>query len=102
MAINTSAKAYENELKNIHKNNKRVDTDYEVGDKLILNNHAAYKYETLSKGPFLITQCWTNGTIILQCGPTELVIIDVILSHIHLIQKLKILTLKNMYGNFNI
>ena len=31
---------------NIRKNNKRVDHEYKVGDKIMLNNHAAYKYET--------------------------------------------------------
>ena len=34
----------------------------------MINHHAAYKYETPYKGPFLITQCCTNGTVALQCG----------------------------------
>ena len=34
----------------------------------MLNNHAEYKYETSFKGPFLITQCLTNGKVILHCG----------------------------------
>ena len=31
---------------NIHKNIKIVDHDYKVGDKFMLDNHTAYKYET--------------------------------------------------------
>ena len=31
---------------NIRKNIKRVDHDYKVGDKVILNNNADFKYET--------------------------------------------------------
>ena len=32
----------------------------------MLTNHTAYKYETPYKGPFVITQCFTNGTVHLQ------------------------------------
>ena len=32
----------------------------------MLTNHTAYKYETPYKGPFLITQCFTNGVLNLQ------------------------------------
>ena len=38
----------------------------------MLNNHAAQKYETAYKGPFLITQCYTNGTVKLQYGLTQI------------------------------
>ena len=38
----------------------------------MLTNHTAYKYETPYKGPFLITQCFTNGTINLQCGVVQI------------------------------
>ena len=34
----------------------------------MLNNHAAYKYETLYKGQFLIMRCWTNGNVTIQYG----------------------------------
>ena len=34
----------------------------------MIDNHVAYIYETSYRGPFLITQCCTNGTITLQCG----------------------------------
>ena len=30
----------------IGKNSKRVDYDYKFGDKVMLNNKSAYKYET--------------------------------------------------------
>ena len=38
----------------------------------MLKNHAAYKYETPNKGPFMINQCCTNGTVILQCSATKM------------------------------
>ena len=34
----------------------------------MLNNHAEYKYETTYKGPFMITQCYTNGEFVLHYG----------------------------------
>ena len=42
---------------NILKNNKRVDHTYKVGDKVIPDNYAAYKYETPYKVSFVIKQC---------------------------------------------
>ena len=50
----------------------RVDHDYKVGDKVILNNSAAYKYETPYNGPFVIAQCWTNGMGIFQCDAIKI------------------------------
>ena len=38
----------------------------------MLTNHAALKTETPYKGPFLITRCFTNGTVSLQYGPTKI------------------------------
>ena len=38
----------------------------------MLTSHAAYKYETTYMGSFVITQCFTNGTVILQYGATEI------------------------------
>ena len=54
-------------IDNARKNKHRVDYDYKVKDKFIITNHTEYKYETPCKGPFLITQCLTNGTVNLQC-----------------------------------
>ena len=45
---------------NIRNNNKISYHDYKSVDKVMLNSHAAYKYETPDKGPFVITQCWNN------------------------------------------
>ena len=42
---------------NIRENRNRVVHYYKVGDKFILKNHSAYKYETPYKGPFLIARC---------------------------------------------
>ena len=38
----------------------------------MLLNHAAYKYETSYRGPFVITRRFTNGTVMLQCGAIQI------------------------------
>ena len=38
----------------------------------MLDNHTAYKNELLFKGPFVKTQCWSNGTVTLQYFPTKI------------------------------
>ena len=48
--------------------NKIVNHDYKVRDKVMLNTHSTYIKETPYNGLFLITQCWTNGTVALQCS----------------------------------
>ena len=53
---------------NAHENKHRVDYDYKVGDKVMLTKLTAYKYGTPYKGPFLVTHCFTNGTLNLKCG----------------------------------
>ena len=45
---------------NIRKNRNRVDHDYKVVDKVMINNYAAYRYETPYKIPFMKKWCWTN------------------------------------------
>ena len=57
---------------NACKNKHTVDYDYKVGDKVILLNHTAYKYETPYSGTFLITKCFTNGTVMLQYGTVQM------------------------------
>ena len=57
---------------NIHKNRHRVDYDYKVEDNVTLTKHTAYKYKIPCTGPFLITQCFTNGTVNLQCGAIQI------------------------------
>ena len=57
---------------NIRSNKHRAEYDYKVWDKVVLTNHNAYKYGTPYKGYFLITQCFTNDTVNLQCGPTNI------------------------------
>ena len=52
----------------ICENNERVDYDYKVRDKVMLNNHAVYTFEMPYKGPFVITKCLTTITVKLQCG----------------------------------
>ena len=49
-------------------NVNRVEYDYKVGDNVMLENNSAYKCETLYKGPYEITQTWTNVTDTLQIG----------------------------------
>ena len=53
---------------NAHEKIYRVDYDY----KVVLNNHTAYKHETPYKSPFVIKQCFINGTLMLQYGATEI------------------------------
>ena len=48
---------------NTRENKYIFDFDYKVRDKVMLNKHTAYKYETPYKFPFVITQCFTNGTV---------------------------------------
>ena len=38
----------------------------------MLTNHTAYKYKTPYKGPFVITQCFTDGTVMLQHGAIKI------------------------------
>ena len=38
----------------------------------MITKHTKYKYETPYTGPFLITRCFTNGTVELQCGPKQI------------------------------
>ena len=72
MRINTSEKLYKINKDNIHENRNQVDHDYKVGDKVMLNSHALYKYKTPYKGPFVITWCWTNGTVTRKYGPIQI------------------------------
>ena len=37
----------------------------------MLHKHTAYKYETPYTGPFVITRCFTNGTVNLRCGAKQ-------------------------------
>ena len=96
MVINTSEKP------GACKNSRRLDYNHKVGDKVMLNNKNAYRYETPYKGTFDITQCWTNDMVTLKCGTIKLDIIYIALNHIHLIQNLRIISLKMMYDNVNI
>ena len=38
----------------------------------MLTNHTAYKYENPYKGLFVITQCFTNGMVMLQYGAIQI------------------------------
>ena len=38
----------------------------------MLTKHTIYKYETPYKGPFVITQCFTNGAVHLQHGAVQI------------------------------
>ena len=60
---------------NIFKDSKRVDHEYKVRDKNMLNDNIAKKYETPYKVQFVITHCFTNGKVTLQCGPKKVFII---------------------------
>ena len=67
----TAIKARKQQL--IHKNNiienaKHTPHHYKVGDKVMLENHCANKYEQPYKGPYLVMQINTNGTVNLKIG----------------------------------
>ena len=57
---------------NAHENKNRADYDYKVGYKVMLLYHTEYKYETPYKGYFLINQCFTNDTVMLQWGAIQI------------------------------
>ena len=48
-------KKTQNNKDNIRENNKRVDHKYKAGNKVMPDNHAAWKYGKPYKGPFAIT-----------------------------------------------
>ena len=57
----------------IRKNNqienaKRIPYTYQVGDKVMIENNRANKYEQPYKGPYVILQVNTNGTVRLRMG----------------------------------
>ena len=56
----------------IHKNNKSVDHNYKVRNKLILDNNDYFKYEIMYKGPFDIKQCCTNVKVKLNYDATKI------------------------------
>jgi hypothetical protein len=55
---------------NTRENNKRVDYDYKVGDKILIQKDGILcKAESIwKKEPWTITTVHTNGTIRIQCG----------------------------------
>ena len=53
---------------NIIENSKHIPYQYKVGDMVMLENHRANKYEQLYKGPYLVMQINTNGTVPLKIG----------------------------------
>ena len=38
----------------------------------MLDNNSAYKYETTYMGIFVTKNCWTNGTVTLQCVTSKI------------------------------
>jgi hypothetical protein len=54
---------------NKHENNKRVDYDYKVGDKVLIRKDGILRKaeSILKKEPWTITTVHTNGTIRIQC-----------------------------------
>ena len=67
----TVIKAHKQQLickNNIIENSKCIPHQYKVGDMVMLDNHRANKYEQLYKGPYLVMQVNTNGTVHLKIG----------------------------------
>ena len=84
-----------NNRDNARENKHRVGYAYKVVDKVMLNYHTAYKYETSYKVPFVITQCFTNCTVNLQYGATE------IRHNIHYIKRYKLDTKVEYFHSIN-
>ncbi len=61
---------HQTDRSNKRENNKRVDYDYEVGDKIVIRKNGIFrKVESMwKKEPWTITTVHTNGTIRIQCG----------------------------------
>ena len=62
----TAIQAHKQQLmckNNIIKNSKHIPHQYKVGDMVMLENHRANKYEQPYKGPYLVMQVNTNGTV---------------------------------------
>ena len=87
---------------NTRENRHRVEYDYKVNNNVILNKHTVYKLKTPYMVPFVITQCFTNGTLNLQCDAIQ------IKSNIRRINPYKLDTIVedynsiSMYGTVNI
>ena len=67
----TAIKAHKQQLiskNNIIENSKCIPHQHKVGDKAMLENHRANKYEQPYKGPYLVMQVNTNGTVCLKIG----------------------------------
>ena len=59
--------------RNIRKHTKIVDHDYKSGDKIMITNNSAFKYENLYNRPFERTQCldqW-HGCITVRCSNNQ-------------------------------
>ena len=79
----TAIKACKQQLickNNIIENSKHIPHQYVVGDMVMLENHCTNKYEQLYKGPYLVMQVNTNGTVHLKIGA---VMDTVNIRHIH-------------------
>ena len=61
---------HQTDRSNKRENNKRVDYDYKVGDKILIQKDGILcKAESIwKKEPWTITTVHTNGTIRIQCG----------------------------------
>ena len=58
----------------IHENTTRIDHDYRVGNKLMTRTKSVFKYENPYRGPYKISQTWTNGTVTLRMGEVTTII----------------------------
>ena len=87
---------------NIRKNIKWVDHVYSVGDKFMLNNRVAYKYEIMYKVPFGITHWWTNWTVTLQYGSIKIRYNICCIKPYKSDTNVEDMNIENMHDDFNI
>ena len=59
-------------ITNNEKENKtRQHHTYKVGDRVLMYNNQAQKYESIRNGPYTVLKVNTNGTLRIQRGPIE-------------------------------
>ena len=68
----------------------------------MLTTHTAYKYETPYKGPTVMTQCFTNGTVMLQYGAIKITYNIRRIKPYKFDTKIECFNTKNMDDNVNI
>ena len=87
---------------NARENKHRVEYDYKVGNKVILTKQTVQKYKTPYTVNVVITPCFTNGTVLLQCGVIQITYNIRRVKHYKYDTKVEDFNPNNMYDAVNI